>query len=183
MIKKLHQYKDLTGMVFGDLTVISLGKVVEDKRKDGTKYRHWVCRCLCGKTSEVRSCHLVSGHTKSCGCLQTVTKRKAGTAFRQLLYTYKNNAKDRGYAWELTDEQFLEITQSPCHYTGRLPSNKFKSSFEEYVYNGIDRKDNDAGYTLDNCLPCCAEVNMMKKDLPLDRFLELCRKVAERFPK
>lgn len=53
--------KDLTGKNFGKLTVIE-----RDLNKDGT---FWICRCSCGKTTSVASSHLLSGHTKSCGCL------------------------------------------------------------------------------------------------------------------
>ncbi|MBR1455048.1 MAG: hypothetical protein IJ593_10480 [Lachnospiraceae bacterium] len=48
--------KDLTGMQFGELTV--LGYV-------GDKY--WECRCSCGKIKTVRTYHLVHGGTTSCG--------------------------------------------------------------------------------------------------------------------
>ena len=33
------------------------------------KHRHVHCRCICGKTLNVRREHLLSGHSKSCGCL------------------------------------------------------------------------------------------------------------------
>ena len=36
---------------------------------DETRPRHWVCRCSCGKVTSVQTHHLLSGHTKSCGCL------------------------------------------------------------------------------------------------------------------
>jgi len=48
------------------------------------------------------------------------------------------------------------------------------------VYNGIDRIDNTKGYTPENCVPCCFEVNAMKRDFSEQRFIELCAKVAEK---
>ena len=53
-------------------------------------------------------------------------------------------------------------------------------SGEQYTYNGIDRVDNSKGYTEENCVPCCADIDAMKMDLPKKRFLELCTKVVER---
>ena len=50
---------DLTGHVFNDLTVLHRDK--NDKTK-------WVCRCVCGNITTVSNHHLVSSHTKSCGC-------------------------------------------------------------------------------------------------------------------
>lgn len=54
--------EDLTGRVFGRLTV--LGK----KKENGITF--WRCQCECGKETIVRHANLLGGHTKSCGCLQ-----------------------------------------------------------------------------------------------------------------
>lgn len=53
--------KDLTGMICGQLTVIGY---------DGYRNHHhyWRCRCSCGKETSVEQTHLLTGHTKSCGC-------------------------------------------------------------------------------------------------------------------
>src|ERR1035437_542744 len=64
------KYKDLTNEKFGKLTVLTLE---EGKR--------WICRCECGNTTTgVKGASLLSGHTKSCGCLQKRIENK-----------YKNN--------------------------------------------------------------------------------------------
>jgi len=55
--------EDLTGQQFGRLTV--LGRA---QGEHGGSL--WRCRCGCGKETVVRYAYLVSGHTKSCGCLQ-----------------------------------------------------------------------------------------------------------------
>ena len=55
--------KDLTGRKFGKLTAVKyIGR--------GThKASLWECKCDCGKTLNVMSTSLLSGNTKSCGCL------------------------------------------------------------------------------------------------------------------
>lgn len=55
--------QDIQGQRFGDLTVISF-----EGTRDG-QY-HWRCRCECGAETTVRQSNLLSGKTKSCGCLQ-----------------------------------------------------------------------------------------------------------------
>jgi hypothetical protein len=96
-----------------------------------------------------------------------------------VLGRYKIGARERGLPWELTEDDFKRLTSSPCFFTGRLPSTvSTAGSGEIYVYNGIDRLDNTKGYTLDNCVPCCHEINMLKKDWTYDKFLELCQEVA-----
>lgn len=61
--------KDLTDIRFGILTA---------KRMVGTDkayHAKWLCECDCGNTTVVSATHLLSGHTKSCGCLKN--KRKS----------------------------------------------------------------------------------------------------------
>jgi len=161
-------------------------------RKVG-EIRLWMCRCDCGVEKLVKAYNLTSGATKSCGCIKAEASKinikiahknavKEGSALRQLLATYKFHAKQRGLLWDLTVEKFKELTSSPCYYTGFLPSNSIKSQAgEEYVYNGIDRLDNSKGYTVENSVPCCGEVNMMKKTLSKEHFIELCTVIAKRF--
>lgn len=54
---------DLTGKVFGRLTVVS--------KNDLPRYCN--CVCLCGNETKVRKDCLESGNTKSCGCLARET--------------------------------------------------------------------------------------------------------------
>ena len=60
--------KDLSGKVFGRLTVLSRSS----PRGDPVR---WTCRCECGALAEVRSSKLTSGATKSCGCLRLERNR------------------------------------------------------------------------------------------------------------
>ena len=59
----MGNFIDLTGKRFGRLTVI-------ERADNSDKGRvRWKCRCDCGNNSVVRSSDLLSGATKSCGCL------------------------------------------------------------------------------------------------------------------
>lgn len=62
-LKRVSHAKDITGQRFGMLTVM--------KRVGTNKHRKalWKCKCDCGKTTVVSSVDLVTGNTKSCGCL------------------------------------------------------------------------------------------------------------------
>lgn len=59
--EKMREQNDLTGKVFGRLTV--LGRDIENFKK-------FSCQCDCGKTTSVIGHDLKTGHTQSCGCLQ-----------------------------------------------------------------------------------------------------------------
>lgn len=68
--KELH-FQDLTGQRFGKLIVISL----KDKRTSDGK-NLWHCKCDCGSYIDVRGQYLKSGHTQSCGCIQSIGEEK-----------------------------------------------------------------------------------------------------------
>jgi len=56
-------FNDLTGQKFGKLTVVK-----PNGKNQWGNYR-WLCRCYCGKEKIISSTNLISGNTKSCGCL------------------------------------------------------------------------------------------------------------------
>lgn len=64
---------DLTGKVFGRLTVLELDRV--DKCSYGYNV-YWKCQCACGNLKSVVSTSLKFGLIRSCGCLSTETKSR-----------------------------------------------------------------------------------------------------------
>lgn len=64
--------KDLTGMHFGRLLAIKPGP----SRTWRDRYiTTWVCACSCGQEHTVDTASLLSGNTKSCGCLRSEVMR------------------------------------------------------------------------------------------------------------
>lgn len=45
--------------------------------------------------------------------------------------------------------------------------------------NGIDRKESNLGYTRSNTQPCCFQCNLMKKNINLQKFVQLVRRVSK----
>ena len=62
--------KDLTGMKFGRLTVISFSH----RNENGMNY--WLCKCECGTKKTIRQGSLVTLNTTSCGCAQIERRKK-----------------------------------------------------------------------------------------------------------
>lgn len=60
--------EDLTGSVFGRLTVLGIGEPYVSPNT-GRKTKRWLCKCTCGETKSVQAVNLKLGKTKSCGCL------------------------------------------------------------------------------------------------------------------
>lgn len=69
----MEESKDLTGVVFGSLTAVEIAPRYEWK---SARHPEWRCLCNCGATLNVIKSSLVSGKTRSCGCLRL--KRDAG---------------------------------------------------------------------------------------------------------
>lgn len=88
--------------------------------------------------------------------------------------SYKSGAKTRNLPFDITRELFNELITKPCYYCGAEPNNKATVAWNDdvYVYQGIDRIDNLLGYTKENCVPCCKQCNLGKRDLSSKDFLE-----------
>lgn len=181
-MKKSSRTKDLTNQKFGKLLVISRAEP-----RITSKYKHsmWSYVCECGKHGVAQSCNLLCGNTKSCGCsrskpfpLQTIQARRKRkppnplVSIRIIICAYKTNAKKRGFAWDLSFEEFVELAALPCHYCGAGPSNFLTARFGHYtyMYNGIDRLNSELGYFRDNCVPSCKFCNWAKSARTVTEF-------------
>lgn len=65
------QRQDLVGAVFGQLTVTRYSHTI-----NGNTY--WECQCSCGNSVVVNRNHMITGDTKSCGCLRQDQCSKLG---------------------------------------------------------------------------------------------------------
>ena len=137
----------------------------------------WLFICECQNEVWARYDSVVSGKVKSCGCQRShAHKKEYGLSSKKRKYRgYKRTAKKKKLAFTLSFEKFIDITSSNCYYCNCPPSNiqRADGNNGDYVYNGIDRVDNDKGYIDDNCVPCCSPCNNAKKHLPAKDFLAL----------
>ena len=135
----------------------------------------WNCICECGKNTTALTSKLKKGFKKSCGCLKEENKLSYGESSANAVYRrYIHQAKKRNIEFNLTKDEFLCITQETCYYCGTDKSQKYTrdNGFGEFLYNGIDRLDNEIGYHEANCVACCGICNIMKQDLTEKQFYE-----------
>ena len=64
-----NKVRDLTGLKFGKLSVLSL------EGSDSSGRKLWNCICDCGNNITKRSAALIRGQSKSCGCLPAESAR------------------------------------------------------------------------------------------------------------
>lgn len=78
------------------------------------KGRWYLCRCMCGSTKEVRRDRLLSGNTKSCGCLmrELSKKRAAKLGVRRVKHGHyrSNKPSPTYYSWTCMKQR--------CYYKG-----------------------------------------------------------------
>lgn len=91
---------------------------------------------------------------------------------------WRNGARVRGLAWELTLEDVARIMRSPCHYCGASDSNEVRKRGLTFRHNGCDRVDNARGYHPDNVVPCCAVCNRAKLTMGYADFVAWLDRVA-----
>ncbi len=177
---------DLIGQRFGRLLVVSPAKAKHNRAR-------WNCQCDCGTLCVATGKYLRQGKKRSCGCLQresNQTNAKAMhasnnlppgvAAFNLLFASYRCSAEARAIAFDLTKDEFRELTQLPCFYCGAAPKIIYAPNLPNggYIYNGIDRKDSGIGYSSENCVPCCKMCNWMKNTLSVDVFISQCSAVV-----
>lgn len=144
--KRNRPHEDLTGMVFGRLTVIRY--IGESK---------WLCNCSCGNSVEADTHRLKSGSIRSCGCLHREVARKSATKH--------GDSKTRLYViWRgMKQRCFNENNPSYKFYGARgiTVCDEWASSYQTFkewaLTNGysndltIDRIDCNGNYCPNNC--------------------------------
>lgn len=181
-----HVRHDLTGKIFGRLTVLSFSRSTVRNGSKGTR-TYWLCKCDCGKTVEKLADKLLrkGGGFVGCGCPGDYRPylKETERGFRALYSGYRGAARYAGREFSLSKDDFREMTSAPCFYCGVPPQQVRTVSglpYTAYLYNGVDRKDNLRGYILGNCLPCCFRCNEMKKDMAYADFVSHIHRISSR---
>lgn len=165
-----------TGNKFNSLLVLSYSHIIKIKLKKTKHYYNVLCDC--GITKVISSDSLMSG-TKTCGCsiilngkkwTESHRLEKGQPAFNRIYKRYQLNAKVKNRCFTLEPEDFKNLLIQNCYYCGDPPSESKNKTWDNFMYNGIDRVNNDIGYCIENCVTCCAICNKMKLILTKEEF-------------
>lgn len=166
---------------YGRLTILSMTK--------GDLYTIANCICDCGNTKSAAVFDILSGKIQSCGCLMKESllrsheNRRLGkgvASFNSYYARYKDGAKKRNLEFNISKEEFKVLIENKCFYCGADPSNKIVCVKKDPIYiNGIDRVDNNIGYTLKNVVTCCSFCNKLKLAHNIDDFILQIKKIYE----
>lgn len=144
--------RDYSGKRFGRLVVLGFSK------KENGRY-FWKCRCDCGETKDVCIRELITGKTKSCGCLRRENPNRikinnlSGSRIHKIYHNMKtrclnkNNERYKDYG-----KRGIKICKEWLgKYTGFLNFYKWAvaSGYKDTLT--LDRIDNNLGYSPKNC--------------------------------
>lgn len=150
MLKPASNRKDITGHVFGQITVKNYSHTIGKKA-------YWACVCSCGKDIVVHGISLRSGNTKSCGH----DRYKNAVAASKAVSTKHGMEGTPTYrSWKAMKERCLKHSHKSYHsYKDKEICIQWINSFESFLSDmgerpdgtSLDRIDNNKGYCKENC--------------------------------
>lgn len=148
-------------------------------RKHILKNEKWLFKCECGNEVIADKYQHKINRVKSCGCLRARNIKNCNlpdglTAFNSLYdQKYDNRSViERNIIFSLSRNDFLFLTKQNCSYCGKEPSSCIKSEKSFYIYNGIDRVDNNKGYVIENSITSCGICNLFKAEMSQEKFYQ-----------
>lgn len=137
--------KDLVGMEFERWKVVG----------SATKPRHFACICVCGTKRDVFSGSLLSGKSRSCGCLSAELTKK-----REKIHGLCGTKEYR--VWSSMIDRAHHYSSSHSFYyqeRGIVVCDRWLISFENFLEDmgicpeglTLERVDNKLGYFPENC--------------------------------
>jgi len=141
--------KNLIGQRFGNIVVL---KDTGKRAKNGQVF--WECLCDCGRITIVMSGHLLSNHTKSCGCLRKNRGPIKHGLINTKIYNAYNHMKDRCY--NRRNDSYKNYGGRGIKICDEWLSN-FMNFYNWSMKNGyredltIDRINNNGNYEPNNC--------------------------------
>lgn len=185
----------IIGNKWGKLVAIS-EKIFIRKGKKTDPYVNF--QCDCGSPPKlIRFYNVTRSLTQSCGCLRSYLSSE-----RYKILGKINGLKNRKYdpvesiardlyskymkrhSGDLDFENFYFLTQKDCFYCGKKPSQEYldysksqKINNIKFIYNGLDRMDNNLPYNVNNVVTCCGRCNIMKMDMTYEDFIQHIRSI------
>lgn len=173
----------------------SVGDVVMNCEIIGFSHKVWFSenRTHVYYKTRCTNCGLVTakvpGNLRIGGCRNCFLLPQGQAGCNMLMGRYRRAAKKANRFFSLTPEEFRRLTSSPCFYCGSPPeclvacnqgSASKRSTWGNYIYNGIDRIDHNLGYVTSNCVPCCFFCNRARNTDHFDKFASHMRDLCER---
>lgn len=177
------RFRDLAGQTIGNWLVL---KRATNSPAGKTR---WRCRCRCGNTTLVYASNLTRS-VRNKGCHQCINEigpdhlkwKGCGELPGWYWHKIRESAMRRDLECSITIQEmwnlFLEQDRK-CALTGWPLAFAKKSTNRTPQNASLDRIDSKRGYVLGNVQWVDKEINLLKGDMPNERFLYLCRAITD----
>jgi len=174
-----------------DLVGTKFGKLLVTGRSNRHGRTEWECLCDCGSSRTVRHTDLIVGRVTMCSFESKLksdlrTRKTNGeSSWNRHFKVYQSSANKREIDFKLSKQEFMSITSKDCYHCGAKPrlinytKKKLDPDWGNIRANGIDRLDNNMGYTANNCVPCCKPCNNSKLDQTQEEFCSWIKRAYE----
>lgn len=151
--------KDLTGLTFGLLSILSIYD-----RNEKRDCFNWSCTCSCGNARIANSKDLLAGSTKSCGCLEVANRLLLQAKFSDKYKTHGATKTKEYNTWKGAKKRCTNPESQDYEVYSKIGmSESFIESYEAFISDigpipeslkgtkvSIDRIDNTKGYVEGN---------------------------------
>lgn len=185
----IYHGKDYTGKKLGSWTILGEIKSIKSLTSNTKKkYKHrmtWLCQCDCGSDPKwVPKDRLFRENSQ--GCYDCRGKRVSGknnvnwsgyeSISGTMLSHIKQSAKTRNIIFDVSIEYLNDLwvaSKNKCSISGiHIEMNGTAS---------LDRIDSSKGYIKGNVQWVHKNVNIMKRSLGQDEFIDICRAIADKW--
>lgn len=148
------------------------------------------CLCDCGNKKNIKLSAVVSGNTKSCGCMNFRKNSNSslwsgagsisGKYWKHIISHCKRKSRDLDfkitieYAWKLFLKQ-----KGKCNLSGIRLEFETQDKLKKERTASLDRIDSNKGYIIGNVQWVHKDINIMKWDYQNTHFIKMCKLVAE----
>lgn len=152
-LPKNKRFRDLTGLVSSELTVIGYDGFTDHGHY---KIHYWLCRCSCGKVVSIAGANLLADRCRSCGCKKS--------AYIGIGHTTHGRSKTPEHnIWCAMRQRCGNPSDNGYEYYGArgiTVCERWRDSFENFYEDmgprpssghSIDRINNDGNYEPSNC--------------------------------
>ena len=179
--RRAHNRINLTGKRFGKLLVI------KDTGLRSNKRPLYECQCDCGNIKNINGKYLLSGDTKSCGCLVSSRPSHNNDSVGEITLSFwtpiirqaeRRNIPfevTREYAWNLYLRQgkLCAMSGVPICFSSNIRDQRGKQTAS------LDRIDSSKPYTENNIQWTHKKVNIMKNIMSVEEFSGWCSLVQD----
>jgi hypothetical protein len=146
----------------------------------------WRMRCECGYEAEMPRIRVLGNYSRSCQQCARSKESNLGVVKSWFYGQIYNSSVKRNLLWNVTMEDLNEIAAAQkykCALTGISlvfadKKNPYNGSSWEHT-DSLDRIDSSTGYVYSNIQWVHKDINSMKQQLSMVRFVELCHNISD----